>query len=937
MPIVIQKLVNTKMSSNWVPDETSLSQLSLLLKNSMSHVQQDRDSAMDALKTFQSQPEFLNYLCYILIEGASTPIIANQFQPYELSALRGTAGLLLKNTMLQDSHGVLKHDIQYVKNNIIHGLYANNGDKLISNSTGIVITTLFATHYRQDRSDITGVGMLRQLVELSANNNLGAIKALSKIMEDNGQFFQLDWQSDNGIVKPIEFLTDNFLKFMVDPSITSPEVRAESIKCINFAIGFQLQHIVIKIDEYLANIFKLAQHESNDLIRAQICVAFTTILEFRPDKLTDNLTGIVQFMLHLITSVQDETVALEACEFLYGFATSPNIPKHILQPFVNDIVPVLLTKMVFDEDSILVYEAHNEDDAFLEDKDEDIKPMAPRIVKKKANNEGSKSNNPNTEDEGDDEDEDDDDDDGDVDSRWTLRKCAAATLDVMTNILPRDVIEIAFPYLREHLTSEQWFTREATILALGAMSEGIMKYFNDQLPSLIPFLVEQLKDQWAPVRKITCWTLSRFATWILQDHTEFLIPVLEPVITTLLDKRKDVQEAAISSVAVFIENCDSELIETLLYSELLNSFDRCFQFYKKKNLIILYDAVGRFAEKVDFDDAAMQIVLPHLINKWATLQDNDKELWPLLECLSCVVSSLGEKFLPMAPDVYSRAYRILCHCVEMETKSHEDPTVIVPEKDFTITSIDLIDGLVQGLGSQCQPLLFPNNDNTLLRVMLECLNDPIHEVRQSTFALLGDIVTFCNTQLLSGTLAQFLKLIGTEIMHNDEFDGVPAVINAVWSLGLIAERIDLSAYMIDMSRILLDLFTTTLQFVDVAILENIAITIGRMAITHPEVFSTGAFAQDSVWGKWADCMSTVESYEEKSSGYMGFIKIINISQITMSDKILHKVISGLSINVEAEVFSQDILAFLMRYSNQIQTISSSFNSDEIAFLQKFSN
>ena len=74
------------MATNWVPNETSLSQLILLLRNSMSPVQQDRETAMDALETFQSQPEFLNYLCYILIEGASNPNIASQFQPHELSA-----------------------------------------------------------------------------------------------------------------------------------------------------------------------------------------------------------------------------------------------------------------------------------------------------------------------------------------------------------------------------------------------------------------------------------------------------------------------------------------------------------------------------------------------------------------------------------------------------------------------------------------------------------------------------------------------------------------------------------------------------------------------------------------------------------------------------------------------------------------------------------
>lgn len=89
-----------------------------------------------------------------------------------------------------------------------------------------------------------------------------------------------------------------------------------------------------------------------------------------------------------------------------------------------------------------------------------------------------------------------------------------------------------------------------------------------------------------------------------------------------MDRKKDVQEAAISSVAVFIENCDAELVETLLYNDLLNSFNKCFEFYKKKNLIILYDAVGRFAEKCELDDHAMQVLLPHLISKWSSNRDS---------------------------------------------------------------------------------------------------------------------------------------------------------------------------------------------------------------------------------------------------------------------------------------------------------------------------
>ena len=906
------------MAEQWQPDGNSILNLSTLLRNSMSVVQKERIHAMESLENFKLEKDYFNYLCYILIEGETNQSLLQQFQPIELQNNRATAGMLLKNSMLEQNLSSM-HDLGYVKSNIVHGLY-NSNNSLVSNVTGIVITTLFSTYYRQHRDDPTAMQMLSQLLELTNSGNEPSIKALSKIMEDSVQFFQLEW---SGNVKPMDFLLENFMKFISD-SNTSPVIKSESIKCINTIIPLQSQNFIVIIDQFLNVIFQLAQNDENDLVRAQLCICFAILLEFRPDKLVDHLSGLIQFMLHLIGTVHDEKVAIEACEFLHAFATSSHIPEHIIQPFVNEIIPVLLAKMVYNDDSIIILEASNEDDAFLEDKDEDIKPVAPRIVKKR--------------DGADDEDEDDDHDDGDIDTEWNLRKCSAATLDVMTNILPQHVMNVAFPFLREHLTSDKWFIREATVLALGAMAEGGMKYFDDQLPTLIPFLVEQLNDAWAPVRKMACWTLSRFSPWILQDHTEFLLPVLEKILIALMDKKKDVQESAISGVAVFIENCDPELIETLLYSELLQNFDNCFQFYKKKNLIILYDAVGRFAEKVELDDIAMQVILPHLINKWTSLPDNDKELWPLLECLSCVATSLGEKFMPMAPDVYSRAFRILCQCVELETKAQTDPTIVVPEKDFIITSIDMIDGLVQGLGTPSQELLFPGgNDTTILQVLLQCLQDSVHEVRQSCFALLGDIVYFYNPQILAGTLSQILKIIGIEIMHNDDMDGAPAVVNSIWCLGLISERIDMSHYILDMSRIILDLFTTTTQVVDSSIVENLAITIGRMAITHPEVFNTGVFASDAVWGKWCKSVADLESLEEKSSAYMGFTKIINMTgeQVDISKSTLSAVIKGLSTNVDASVFAQDVFTLLVKYSNKIHTLA--LSQEERAFLQQFSS
>ncbi|SCU82982.1 LANO_0B08020g1_1 [Lachancea nothofagi CBS 11611] len=898
--------------SMWSPDETSLLQIVSVIIDSLSPLQDKRSDAMKALETFKLQPEFWNYLCYLLTEADSNMSLSSQLPLHDVQNCRAAAGMILKNSLLQ---GTKDYDLSYVKFNIVKGLLSDNS--LISNITGIVITTLFSSYYRQNREDPTGVEILSQLLELMSNGKEASAKALSKIMEDNAQFFLLEW---SGSVKPMDTLVSSFLMLMVSNS--SPIVRAESIKCLNQVIPLQTQSFIVKIDEFLHNIFQLAQNDKCDLVTIQICVSLVEFLEFRPDKLIDHLNGILNFVLHVISTAPNETVALQASEFLLAFVSNSHIPESAVNPFVNEMVPILLSKMVHDEEEILMFEASNEDDADLEDKDEDIRPAAAKISKKRDDMGG--------------EDDETSEDDDDFDTQWNLRKCCAATLDIITSILPREVLSVGFPILRAHLGAEQWFVREATILALGAIADGGIRYFSDQLPALIPFPLDKLNDEWAPVRTITCWTLSRFSSWILADNTQFLMPVLESIMTVLMDKKKMVQEAAISSVAVFIENCDAELVEALLYSELLAKFHQCFQLYKKKNLIILYDAVGRLAEKCEFDELAMNSILPHLIDKWGLLSDSDKELWPLLECLSYVAASLGEKFAPMAPEVYHRAWRILVHCVELEARSHYDPTVEVPAKDFTVTSLDLIDGLVQGLGPGSQGLIFPEGDKTAFQVLIQCLQDQVHEVRQSAFALLGDIVFFYDAALFGDVLVDFLKYISTELMHNDDSEATPSVNNAVWALGLISERIDLAEYVIDLSRVVLDNFCDTTRVIHSSVIENLAVTIGRMARFHPEVFTSGPFAHDVSWARWCAHAMNLSDPEEKTAAYLGFIKILNFTDTvnTMSSSTLHDFLKGISQDVDITDFAEDLYAFFTIHSETLQLLK--LSQHEMEFLNQFS-
>ena len=56
------------------------------------------------------------------------------------------------------------------------------------------------------------------------------------------------------------------------------------------------------------------------------------------------------------------------------------------------------------------------------------------------------------------------------------------------------------------------------------------------LPHLVTFLITSLSDAKALVRSITCWTLSRYAHWIVaQPHDQFLKRLMsEVVIMSLL-------------------------------------------------------------------------------------------------------------------------------------------------------------------------------------------------------------------------------------------------------------------------------------------------------------------------------------------------------------------------------------------------------------------
>lgn len=61
--------------------------------------------------------------------------------------------------------------------------------------------------------------------------------------------------------------------------------------------------------------------------------------------------------------------------------------------------------------------------------------------------------------------------------------------------------------------------------------------------------------------------------------------------------------------------------------------------------------------------------MPRLFEKWNVLRDDEKDLFPLLECLSSMASALGTGFLPYCAPVFNRCVNLIDRTVQLSKVS----------------------------------------------------------------------------------------------------------------------------------------------------------------------------------------------------------------------------------------------------------------------------
>lgn len=146
--------------------------------------------------------------------------------------------------------------------------------------------------------------------------------------------------------------------------------------------------------------------------------------------------------------------------------------------------------------------------------------------------------------------------------------------------------------------------------------------------------------------------------------------------------------------------------------------------------------------------------------------------------------------------------------------------------------------------------------------------DEVAEVRQSAYALLGDLAISC-FEHIRPVVPDFMPLVLSQI--DPQAEHVSVCNNATWSAGEIAIKwgTDIQPYVEPMLQRLFPLMVN--PEVQRTLLENVAITIGRLGLIFPEV--VGQHLENFI-SPWLATLTPIRDNEEKASAFSGLCAMI---------------------------------------------------------------
>ena len=831
------------------PNPTDLQQICELLASSQLADNQKQKQVFDLISSYSKTADFYHYLAYILS--------SKEFP----GTVRRIAGLSLKSAISQHYEMLQDFTRDYIKERLLEAF--NDQDAMIRNASALVITTLIFKGGFQNWPNLLTFFQANLASSQSLELVESTIDCVAKIIEDlrvnceNYDFFD---PTKGGT--SIDGLIPNLLGFC--DQVFNERIRQAAIFCLNLCIFSMPPSLSSNIGKFM-EVLLTATQNPNEKIRLRGFQGLVSLNETRPDYVEPRLEIVLQ---RVITGMKDSDyeVARNAISFWMEFLLYDLDSKEklgILTKYLPQLLETLLDCLRYapnDLMNLLPEETAGKDIRTLkagmqEEGEEEIEEIEAEDEKEKKDGLFGTG-------------------------EFTIRRVAGQTLEKLAEVFRDEVFKLLQFKINQCLRDSDWKVKESAILCIGALAEGCYESIKPHLSFILLFLLQNISDKEPLIKTISCWTLSRFTSFIIENANQnlpetqdsLLKAYLREILKAVMDANPTVQEAACSAFSSLVSKA-AHMLFPFLY-EVFQVFAMVFEHYKGTSLFNLYGAISSIFESLEGnlqDLKPLEMIIPRLMEKFNNSLADDKNLCPLMECLISISTALGRVFVSNYPLLFNKSLQIInTYLVAMkqgDKKTEHD------KRELFLRVVDLLSSMLEILKQEFDSLIINSN---LYPLLVECLDDKDFQVRQFVFSFLGEVAKSCPKGLFPYVEALFPILLNNVFILPPELDPGQSYIsicnNAVWALGEFSmnypEIIKPQAFVIA-ERVIQLMTSNKLQR---TLAGNFAKCLGRMALLESGVQLSAKL--EGFIKHWCLIMKTAQEDIGKQQAFKGFFLMV---------------------------------------------------------------
>lgn len=796
----------------WQPEEDSLKMLVDLLNESQVPNNEKQRQIHNKITELSSKPEFACYLIYILSLSDSS-----------INTLRRIAGAILKGVIERNFDKISSQYLDYIKLKLMEAF--NDGSSMIRGTVANAITALFTKIGFQNWPEL----MVFLILNLDIDHQeyvQSSLECTYKILEDittNADFNYNDEKYQNFVGDLVPKLL-----FLCDPKLP-PKIKELSIGSLNMFVDTMPLALSNRFNDYFEMLYVSSQDQSAD-VRRKSCEGFLEIVETKKQIIAQNLQKTLEKMLQLTTD-QDGGVKKISCRFWNEYLAldeEEGVQQRIeaLREYLSTLMPILLNCLVYTEEDV------------LNNTEEKFEMMKPNRDSNVSDGDQSDRSNPSKDWTGNTNDKEGEQ------GAWTLRREATVLLNKVAERYKEETFLRSQERIAEHLKSNDWHVKETGILCLGVLAkdayQAILPHFND----LFPFLLQSADDINQFVRSTSCWAMSRYTEWIVEQgkqDQQLITTYLQKVLHKMMDESGRVQEAACSALSR-IAFLNPPLIEKYVY-DIIEIIKRVYEHYKKKSLTNLYDVIASLAltiPKEKLQELSLQnTILEIIMKKWNESPFNDRESISLVECTDSIISMIGTQAVATYGEFFiARLLFLIFNYIQ--SRKEDDRKYLYHKKEIALACFELLSTFLKNIGEKAEKFIASDD---YLTIFSECMQDQDLAIRRDCLASGGQIAKYCHP-ILQGKVEKIAQAyIDNLFVVSEEYD--PGKLysdccnNGAWAVGEIALAYpnEFMSIVPQFGEKISNILADTNIKKDPLLDQNLAVALGRLGLVNPEAIA----------------------------------------------------------------------------------------------------